>query len=208
MDLKINPINVIMDYNVWEEQEQFNTWRRLIVNVFNEIMKMHECSNCSVNLLLTNNETIRELNKNFRNVDKTTNILSFPQINVDHTVIQFESDRAVIPIDINNEEQTTSNINTENYEDNVNVKNIKSIAPLFKLKDINIGDLAMSYEVIMEESKIFNKKFFDRCTHLFVHGVLHLLGMDHIEEDERLKMESLEIKILENFCIKNPYFVD
>ena len=66
----------------------------------------------------------------------------------------------------------------------------------------------MSYEVIMEESKIFNKKFFDRCTHLFVHGVLHLLGMDHIEEDERLKMEFLEIKILENFCIKNPYFVD
>ena len=92
MDLKINPINVIIDYNMWEEQEQFNTWRRLIVNVFNEIMKMHECSNCSVNLLLTNNETIRELNKNFRNVDKPTNILSFPQISVDCESVQINSD--------------------------------------------------------------------------------------------------------------------
>ena len=151
---------------MWEYQNQFNKWKRLISNIFNEIMKMHMCSNCAVNLLLTDNNTIRQLNRDFRNIDKSTNVLSFPQLNP------------------NNKE------------------------PLSQLKDINIGDLAMSYDVILNESKLFNKPFFDRCTHLFVHGVLHLLGMDHIEEDERLKMESLEIKILECFGIKNPYFVD
>ena len=165
--LKINKINVIINYNMWEEQNQFNTWQQLIWNIFNKVMEMHKCSNCSVNLLLTDNKNIRQLNKDFRNVDKATNVLSFPQLN--------------------------PNDNKE---------------PLSLLEDINIGDLAMSYNVIMEESKLFNKPFFDRCTHLFVHGVLHLLGMDHIEEDERLKMESLEIEILEYFGIKNPYFVD
>ena len=165
--LKINKINVIINYNMWEEQNQFNTWQQLIWNIFNKVMEMHKCSNCSVNLLLTDNKNIRQLNKDFRNVDKATNVLSFPQLN--------------------------PNDNKE---------------PLSLLEDINIGDLAMSYDVIMEESKLFNKLFFDRCTHLFVHGVLHLLGMDHIEEDERLKMESLEIEILEYFGIKNPYFVD
>ncbi len=163
--LKINQINVIIDYNMWEEQNQLNTWQQLIGNVFNKIMKMHECSNCSVNLLLTDNDNIKQLNKDFRDINKPTNILSFPQI-----------------------------------------ENNKKL--LLKLNNMNIGDLAMSYDKIMEESKLFNKPFFDRCTHLFVHGVLHLLGMDHIEEDERLKMESLEIEILESFCIRNPYFVD
>lgn len=152
---------------MWEEQNQFNTWQELIVNVFNKIMEKYKCSNCSVNLLLTDNNTVRQLNKDFRNVNKPTNILSFPQIN--------------------------PNSNRE---------------PLLQLENINIGDLAMSYDVIIEESKLFNKSFFDRCTHLFVHGVLHLLGMDHIEEDERLKMESVEIEILKYFGINNPYFVD
>ena len=152
---------------MWEEQNQFNTWQKLIVSVFNKIMEKYKCSNCSVNLLLTDNNDIRQLNKDFRNIDKPTNVLSFPQIN--------------------------PNNNGES---------------LSQLKDINIGDLAMAYDVIKEESELFNKPFFDRCTHLFVHGVLHLLGMDHIEEDEREKMESLEIKILEYFGIKNPYFVD
>ena len=152
---------------MWEEQNQFNTWQKLIVSVFNKIMEKYKCSNCSVNLLLTDNNDIRQLNKDFRNIDKPTNVLSFPQIN--------------------------PNNNGES---------------LSQLKDINIGDLAMAYDVIKEESELFNKPFFDRCTHLFVHGVLHLLGMDHIEEDERLKMESVEIEILKYFGIKNPYFVD
>ncbi len=197
-DLQINPINVIIDYNMWEEQDQFNTWQQLIVNVFNEIMQMHECSNCSVNLLLTDNNTIRDLNKRFRNIDKPTNILSFPQITVNAKTTSSNSNYCGTNSDDNNNQQTVHN----NEDVFINK------APLCKLKDINIGDLAMSYNVIMNESKLFSKPFFDRCTHLFVHGVLHLLGMDHIEEDERLKMESLEIKILENFFIKNPYFVD
>lgn len=167
MHLKINKVNVIIDNYMWEYQNQFNKWKQLIVDVFNKIMEIHMCSNCSVNLLLTDNNTIKQLNRNFRNIDKSTNVLSFPQMNAKD----------------NNE-------------------------PLLQLKDINIGDLAMSYDVILNESKLFNKPFFDRCTHLFVHGVLHLLGMDHIEEDEREKMELLEIKILEYFGIKNPYFVD
>lgn len=165
-ELKINPINIIIECGTWEEQTEFIAWKNSIVGVFNEVMEMHECINCSVNLLLTDNNSIQKLNKDFRNINKPTNVLSFPQI---------------------------SNSSKE---------------PFYHLRNTNIGDLAMAYHVIIEESRLFNKPFFDRCTHLFVHGILHLLGMDHIEEDERIKMETLEIKILKNFGIKNPYLVD
>ena len=40
---------------------------------------------------------------------------------------------------------------------------------------------------------------------MLVHGVLHLLGYDHIEDDEATEMEGLEVEILEKFSIENPY---
>ncbi|MCB1722032.1 MAG: rRNA maturation RNase YbeY, partial [Alphaproteobacteria bacterium] len=47
--------------------------------------------------------------------------------------------------------------------------------------------------------------FEDHATHLIVHGLLHLLGHDHIEEADAQIMESLEIEILRTLNIKNPY---
>jgi probable rRNA maturation factor len=63
-----------------------------------------------------------------------------------------------------------------------------------------LGDIAMSFDSAMRESSVFCVNFFDRCLHLFVHSVLHLLGMDHCDA-----MENIEIKILESYGIKNPY---
>lgn len=77
-----------------------------------------------------------------------------------------------------------------------------------KKKDIYVGDIAMSYDQIMRESAQFHLEFFNRCSHLFVHGGLHLLGMDHINQVDRDNMENLEIEILEEFGIKNPYIIE
>lgn len=68
-----------------------------------------------------------------------------------------------------------------------------------------LGDLVFSYSRIhtqaLEQQKIFKNHF----THLLVHGLLHLLGYNHISEDEALVMEGLERDILTQFGVKDPY---
>lgn len=70
---------------------------------------------------------------------------------------------------------------------------------------ILLGDIAMSFETIKKESTEQNKLFMNHLTHLFIHSTLHLLGYDHIHEDEANTMEKLETHILSNLNISNPY---
>ena len=105
-----------------------------------------------VSILLTNDEKIQKLNRDFRNMDKPTNVLSFP------------SD-----------------------------------------EDEYIGDIAISYETLEREAKEQDKNFAHHFTHMLIHGILHLYGYDHMNDEDAEKMESLEIKILADMSIKNPY---
>ncbi|MHA1539693.1 MAG: rRNA maturation RNase YbeY [Alphaproteobacteria bacterium] len=70
---------------------------------------------------------------------------------------------------------------------------------------MTLGDIVFGYETLIEECATQKKEFKDHFAHLLVHGVLHLLGFDHIEESDAVEMESLEIKILQELSIKNPY---
>ncbi|MDR1235880.1 MAG: rRNA maturation RNase YbeY [Holosporaceae bacterium] len=67
------------------------------------------------------------------------------------------------------------------------------------------GSIALAFETIDRESREQEKSFSDHLNHLIVHGVLHLLGYDHVNEEEADQMEALEVKILRNLGIKNPY---
>ncbi|MCC6598039.1 MAG: rRNA maturation RNase YbeY [Alphaproteobacteria bacterium] len=71
-----------------------------------------------------------------------------------------------------------------------------------------LGDIVLALETIKTEATEQNKDFEDHVMHLVIHGLLHLLGHDHEEESEAETMENLEIRILENFGIKNPYESD
>ena len=68
-----------------------------------------------------------------------------------------------------------------------------------------LGDIIFSIETIFKEAKRDNKSVENHLTHLFIHAVLHLLGYGHETEEEAKKMEYLEIKILSNLEIDNPY---
>lgn len=106
---------------------------------------------------LVNNEESQQLNNQYRNKDKPTNVLSFP----------FE-----VP---------------EGIEMNL------------------LGDLIICIDVMKEEAQVQNKALFDHWAHLVIHGCLHLVGFDHISDEDALEMESLEIAILAKLGINNPY---
>lgn len=106
----------------------------------------------TVNLLLANDAELTRLNAEFRNKDKATNVLTFPDGEHGH-----------------------------------------------------LGDLAVSFERVGEEAQTEGKAFPAHLTHLFIHGLLHCLGYDHLSDEEADEMEGLEIRILAGIGIQNPY---
>lgn len=68
-----------------------------------------------------------------------------------------------------------------------------------------LGDIAIAYETVEREATEQNKQLSHHVTHMLIHGILHLLGYDHETDEEAAEMEAIEIKILEDMGIKNPY---
>jgi probable rRNA maturation factor len=110
-----------------------------------------------VSVVLTDDAHQQVLNRDWRQIDKSTNVLSFPQIQ-----------------------------------------------PFTALAGL-IGDITLARETLEREAAEMGISFNDHFTHLVVHGFLHLLGYDHIEEDEALQMEGLETQILGSLGIADPY---
>ncbi len=133
-------------------------------------MESNKETRAECTVLISDDETLTELNKKFRNKDGPTNVLSFP---TEPTIQKFSVDRS-----------SSDYI----YEDR-----------------LYIGDIAISCDTIFRESKQYHQKFDDRFMHIMVHGVLHLLGFDHIIEEDWDLMSTLEIAILKVMGINNPY---
>lgn len=70
-----------------------------------------------------------------------------------------------------------------------------------------LGDLVICVPQVLKEAKEQGKLTAAHWAHLTLHGVLHLLGYDHIEESEAEEMESLEIAVLQQLGFENPYIV-
>ncbi|AIL65070.1 putative rRNA maturation factor [Rickettsiales bacterium Ac37b] len=115
---------------------------------------------------------------------------------------------------INNEEIQLLN-NTYRHRDkatnvlsfpvqDIDPENITNLAPHY-LNFILLGDIIMALEVINEEAITQNKTFSSHFSHLLVHGILHLMGYTHDNDQTAEKMEKLEIAVLSNFGIQSPY---
>lgn len=117
-----------------------------------------------INLSLNNDEEIRQLNSEFRQMDKPTNVLSF------------------------------ANLDDEEFE-----------AYLARNTEIELGDIIIALETMLNQSKDQDMSLHDHYCHILIHGILHLLGYDHMEAEEAKEMEGEEIKLLKLFDIENPY---
>lgn len=119
-----------------------------------------------ISLLFSCDDTIQRLNKNYRDQDKATNVLSFPDTRITAAALD-ES--------------------------------------LVLGEAVILGDIILARETVFAEAKTERKSIADHLSHLLVHGILHLAGYDHIEDDEAQIMESFEIEILSGLNISNPY---
>lgn len=68
-----------------------------------------------------------------------------------------------------------------------------------------LGDIVIARETVEREAAEEDKSFDDHLSHLVVHGLLHLMGYDHQNDDEAEQMETLERKILASLGISDPY---
>lgn len=70
---------------------------------------------------------------------------------------------------------------------------------------VELGDIIIAYETMEREAKEQGVSFKNHFCHLWTHGILHILGYDHIEDSDREEMEAIEIDVLDKLGIENPY---
>ena len=127
---------------------------------------------CEVSLLFVDNEEIKEINKETRGIDRETDVLSFPMLDYE--------DKKVFK---------------EIYKD------YKFSQVDFDGEELVLGDIVLSLEKALEQSKEFNHSYEREASYLVVHSVLHLLGYDHMEDDEKSVMRGREEEILNKLNI-------
>lgn len=118
---------------------------------------------------------------------------------------------ASIGIRIVNEEES-ARLNGQ-YRGKDRATNVLSFSPeipeqfLNAMNDQPMGDLAICASVVSEEARAQDKSTIAHWAHMVVHGILHLRGYDHVDEEEATLMEEFEIQILHQLGYNNPYDV-
>lgn len=69
----------------------------------------------------------------------------------------------------------------------------------------SLGDIALAWETCAQEAEAQGKTMSDHVLHLLVHGILHLLGYDHVQDADAELMEATEVRILETLGVADPY---
>lgn len=126
-----------------------------------------------ISLIYVDNETIKKINRDYRGIDRETDVLSFPMIEYPQKKV---------------------------YKDIY--LNYKFDESYFDDKCLVLGDIAVSLEKALEQSSDFGHSFFRETAYLIVHSTLHLLGYDHIEDEDKDKMRKREEAILESFSLR------
>lgn len=145
----------------------------LLQNIINYTLKEEKVSmEYEVSLIFVDNCSIKEINREYRNIDRETDVLSFP-------MLEYPAKKVYKDIYINFEFD-------ESY---------------FDEKYLVLGDIAVSLEKALEQSIEYGHSFLRETAYLVVHSTLHLLGYDHMEEDDKVVMRKREEEILESFSI-------
>lgn len=136
------------------------TFQSISVFVFNYLNLNY---NYELSVTITSDETIKEYNHAYRNIDNSTDVLSF----------------AFLEKGINEKEIL--------YDENVSIL---------------LGDIVISSETARRQAKEYGHSFDREMAFLFTHGLLHLLGYDHMNKEDEEKMFNLQDYVLDELNIK------
>ena len=121
---------------------------------------------CAVSIRLCDDEAIHEINREYRDVDRATDVLSFPTVNYPAGLTAGQADKYL----------------RRELDDELNA--------------CMLGDLILSVPHVLSQAEEYGHSPERECAYLLVHGLCHLMGYDHIEEDDKKKMRAMEEKIL------------
>ena len=150
---------------LYKDIEENKSYEKLIEKVLTKCFEEEhlENSHLCITVTLTNPENIREINKEYRNIDRATDVLSFPMFEKE------ELDEKIKKNDFEHEDM--------------------------------LGDIIISIERVEEQAKEYGHSFERELSYMLVHGFYHLMGYDHIKEEDKLKMRPKEEKVLNDLKI-------
>jgi probable rRNA maturation factor len=125
-----------------------------------------DCDKVYISISSATKDEIKNINKEYRNIDRPTDVLSFPI---------FEKEE---------------------------LQMISSREKSQRIKEIELGDIILCLDVIKEQAKEYGTGILRETLYMITHGVCHLVGYDHIIEDDKIKMRELEEKILSKVGVK------
>ena len=143
-------------------------YEEIIQNVIEESVDYVECPyDFEVNVLLTDNEGIHQINLDMRQIDNPTDVLSFPMCD-----FETPGDFEVL------EETPEAYFNPDTGE-------------------LMLGDIVISIDKVKEQAEKYGHSETRELAFLVAHSMLHLSGYDHMEDEERIEMEAMQSEILE-----------
>lgn len=141
--------------------------QELLNRIMETVTEMEKCPyETAVSLLLTDNEGIREYNKNYRDMDRETDVLSFPNIS-------FERAGDFTPV----ETEEADCFDPDSGE-------------------LILGDIILSVERVLSQAQEYGHSFLREFAFLTAHSMLHLCGYDHMDEEEAAVMEQKQEAVL------------
>ncbi|CAK1691849.1 rRNA maturation RNase YbeY [Vibrio crassostreae] len=129
------------------------------------------------------------------------------QLWLDKTIPQFQENAELTVRIVDTQESHQLNHEYRGKDKPTNVLSFPFEAPPGIELDL-LGDLIICRQVVEKEAEEQNKPLLAHWAHMVVHGSLHLLGYDHIEDDEAEEMESLETEIMQAMGFEDPYILE
>ncbi|MEZ8086232.1 rRNA maturation RNase YbeY [Vibrio sp. 10N.286.52.C3] len=129
------------------------------------------------------------------------------QLWLDKTIPQFQENAELTVRIVDTQESHQLNHEYRGKDKPTNVLSFPFEAPPGIELDL-LGDLIICRQVVEKEAEEQSKPLLAHWAHMVVHGSLHLLGYDHIEDDEAEEMESLETEIMQSMGFEDPYILE